>query len=49
MAPEIFLQKQRCRAEANLIKARIVYKMHSDVPLSDSEKKYMSAWIEKAA
>jgi len=49
IAPEVFLQKQRCRAESNLIKARIVYKMHTDLPLSESEKKYMTAWMEKAA
>jgi len=49
MAAENFLQKQRCRAETNLVKARIIYKNHSDVPLSESEKKYMSAWMEKAS
>jgi hypothetical protein len=49
MAAEIFLDKQRCRAETNLIKARIIYKNHSDVPLSENEKKYMSAWMSAAS
>ena len=34
MAPEHFLKKQRCRAEANLIKGRIAYKVHQDIELS---------------
>jgi len=31
ITPEQFLLKERCRAEANLIKARIAYKVHSDI------------------
>ena len=49
IAPEHFLQKQRCRAEANLIKARLAYKVHSDITLSASEKKYLNAWIDQAS
>lgn len=48
MAAENFLQKERCRAEANLIKARITYKVHSGIKLSKNEKRYLSAWMEKA-
>lgn len=49
MEPEVFLEKERCRAESNLIKARIAYKLHSDVALSPNEKKYLEAWMEAAA
>lgn len=48
MAAEKFLKKERCRAEANLIKARITYKVHSEIPLSKIEKQYLRAWMEKA-
>lgn len=37
MAPDQYLKQQRCRAEADLIKARIAYKVHSDVALTDNE------------
>ena len=49
MAPELFLKKQRCRAETNFIKARITYKVHSGFPLSHSEKRYLDMWIDKAS
>lgn len=49
MAPDQYLKQQRCRAEANLIKARIAYKVHSDVALTDNEKKYLNAWMDKSA
>ena len=49
LSPEIFLKKQRCRAETNFIKARITYKVHSGFPLSHSEKRYLDMWISKAS
>ena len=49
ISPEIYLMQQRCRAEANLIKARIAYKIHSDIKLSNNEKKYLDAWMDKSA
>jgi len=49
MAPEHFLKKQRCRAEANLIKGRIAYKVHSDIELSENETKYLNAWMDKSS
>ena len=49
MAPELFLKKQRCRAETNFIKARITYKVHSGFPLSHNEKRYLDTWIDKAS
>jgi len=41
MAPEQYLKLERCRAEANLIKARIAYKVHSDLTLSAIETTYL--------
>ena len=49
MSPELFLKKQRCRAETNFIKARITYKVHSGFPLTHSEKRYLNMWIDKAS
>ena len=49
MAPELFLKKQRCRAETIFIKARITYKVHSGFPLSHNEKRYLDKWIDKAS
>ena len=46
--PEIFLKQQRCRAETNFIKARLAYKVHSDIPLTDNEKRYLDAWMSAA-
>mmetsp|Transcript_36750 Transcript_36750/g.44952 ORF Transcript_36750/g.44952 Transcript_36750/m.44952 type:complete len:473 (+) Transcript_36750:201-1619(+) len=43
-----FLDKERCRAEANFIKARISYKVHSNVELSENEKSYLEAWMKES-
>jgi len=48
MHPEKFLEKERSRAEANFIKARITYKVYSDLPLSKLETKYLAAWTAAA-
>ena len=49
MPAERFLLQQRCRAEANLIKARIAYKVHSNLDLSENEKRYLAQWMEAAS
>ena len=41
-----YLKKELARAETNLIKARISYKIYSDIPLSSAEKKYQKKWLE---
>ena len=45
---DIYLMQQRCRAETNLIKARLAYKIHSDIELSANEKEYLDIWMEKS-
>lgn len=42
------MEQERCRAETNLIKARIAYKVHSDFDLTDNEKRYLAAWMKEA-
>jgi len=42
-----YLNKQRRLAESNLIKTKIITKLHHDEPLSESEKKYLKAWRSK--
>lgn len=41
-----YLKKELARAETNLIKARISYKIHSELPLTAAEEKYKEAWIQ---
>lgn len=48
MSADLFLDKQRCRAETNLIKARLTYKVYSDCELTKQEKKYLDAWMSAA-
>lgn len=48
MNAETFLKQQRCRAEANLIKARISYKVHSNEQLTKNEVRYLKAWMRQA-
>ena len=49
MSAEQFLLKQRCRAEADLIKGRIAYKIHQKIPLSNNENKYLNVWMNKSS
>lgn len=44
LSDSAFLSRERCRAETNLIKARIVHKLYSLEPLSDNEKRYLEIW-----
>lgn len=46
MREKHYLKKELARAETNLIKARIAYKIYSDVALTASEKKYQKKWLE---
>lgn len=46
MNAEHFLHRQRCRAEANLIKAGIAYKVHHDIALSSNETIYLNEWMK---
>lgn len=43
---EEFLARERCRAEARLIKAKIIYKVYQHQPLSSAERKYKSEWLK---
>ena len=49
MTAEEFLNKERCRAETDLIKARITYKVHSNIDLSKSELRYLNEWMVKSS
>jgi len=49
MTAEEFLNKERCRAETDLIKARITYKVHSNIDLSKSELRYLNEWMAKSS
>lgn len=40
-----FLARQRRRAETKLIKSRIIYRMHHDLPLSSAEDRYLQQWL----
>lgn len=42
-----FLDIQRRRAETNLIKTKIISKLHENKPLTENEKKYIKLWNEK--
>lgn len=48
MTDAAFLERERCRAEATLVKSRIVYKLYNLFPLSANEKKYLEAWHAKS-
>lgn len=47
MTDEQFLSKQRRRAEQKLIKSKIIYKSHNEIPLSNQETRYLQAWIDE--
>lgn len=42
-----FLDIQRRRAEANLIKTKIINKLHENKLLTENERKYIKLWNEK--
>ena len=44
---ENFLLKQRREAESNLIKTKILHKLHEDRPLTSNEKAYLKRWNEE--
>lgn len=43
---EEFLRRKRLKAEVNMIKARILYKLHNDSSLSSNESAYLKLWME---
>ena len=47
VSDSIFLAQQRKRAETKLIKSKIIYKQHSGIYLSPSEKKYLKKWTSE--
>ena len=47
ISDEYFLDKQRRSAEANIIKSKIISKLHENKPLTENEKKYIKIWNEK--
>lgn len=48
MSDEEFLSYRRRVAETTLIKSKIMYKLHKDLDLTASEKKYLTVWTGKA-
>jgi len=40
IADQQFLDRARCQAESDLIKAKIVYKLYKNIDLSENEKTY---------
>ena len=45
ISDQAFLDQYRKRAETKMIKSRIIFKQHEGIELSNSEKKYLNAWI----
>ena len=45
ISDSLFLTNQRRRAEAKLIKNKIIYKQDQGIELSSLEKKYVEQWI----
>lgn len=45
ISDERFLVQQRKRAEAKLIKAKIIYKQNQGLDLTVNEKKYLKQWV----
>ena len=43
---QLYLNQQRCRAEANLIKTTILNKLHHDISLTKAECDYLKVWKE---
>ena len=44
VSDEQFLKQQRCQAESNLIKTKIIFKLHQNLELSEQEAVYLQAW-----
>lgn len=44
---EMFLDRKRRQAEANIIKTKILYKLHEDLKLTSNEKAYLKRWNEE--
>jgi hypothetical protein len=47
VSDEMFLEQKRVEAEANIIKTKILHKLHEDLPLSENEEKYLKQWNEQ--
>lgn len=45
ISDQVFLYNQRRRAEAKMIKTKIIYKQDQGIELTLNEKKYVKAWI----
>ena len=44
---EHFLHRRRRQAEANLVKTKILYKLHEDLALTENEKAYLNIWNQE--
>lgn len=47
VSDEMFLEQKRVEAEANIIKTKILHKLHEDELLTDNEQKYLKKWNEE--
>ena len=44
ISDELFLENKRVQSESNLIKTKIIHKLHLDLPLTKNEQKYLKLW-----
>jgi hypothetical protein len=49
ISDKMFLHNQRKRAEAKIIKTKIIYKQDQGIELSPNEKRYVEAWLNEVS
>ena len=49
ISDSLFLHNQRKRAEAKVIKMKIIYKQDQEIELTPNEKRYVEAWLNEVS
>jgi hypothetical protein len=49
ISDQVFLYNQRRRAEAKIIKMKIIYKQDQAIELTANEKRYVEAWLNEVS